>query len=58
MRKINESDFVNYTIDANGWTLTVNTFQNAVNEWKGLNRSGCNLYGNKADGSRAIIDTK
>lgn len=56
MRKINENDFVDYTIVGNGWSLTVNTFNKALREWNNL-QSGT-LYGNKPDGTRAIIDEK
>lgn len=58
MRKINEDDYVNFTIAGNGWTLTVSAFTNALREWKNLAGSGCTLYGNKPDGTRAIIDSK
>lgn len=58
MRKINENDYVNFTIAANGWTLTVFTFNNALREWNNIAGSGCTLYGNKPDGTRAIIDSK
>lgn len=56
MRKINENDYVNFTIAANGWTLTVYTFKNALREWNNLT-SGT-LYGNRPNGTRAIIDSK
>ena len=58
MRKINENNYVDFTIDANGWTLTVSTFRNALREWKNIQRPGCTLYGNKPDGTRAILDSK
>lgn len=56
MRKIDEKQFVDFTIAGNGWTLTVNTFQKALREWNNLTAG--TLYGNKADGTRAIIDSK
>lgn len=58
MRKINEKDYVDFTIAGPGWSLTVATFNKAYGEWKNINRAGCTLYGNKADGTRAIIDSK
>jgi len=58
MRKINEDEFVNFTIDGNGWTLTVYGIKKALGEWKNITRAGSTLYGNKADGSRAILDSK
>ena len=57
MRKINENDFVNYTISGNGWNLTVSTFNKALREWNNVG-SGCTLYGNKPSGNRCIIDSK
>ena len=58
MRKINEKDYVNFTIAAKGWTLTVCTFTNALREWNNIAGSGCTLYGNRPNGDRAIIDSK
>ncbi len=58
MRKINEDDYVNFTIAGNGWTLTVSAFKGALREWKNLAGSGCTLYGNRPNGTRAIIDSK
>ena len=58
MRKINENDYVDFTIAGNGWTLTVSTFKNALREWNKIAGFGYTLYGNKADGTRAIIDSK
>ena len=57
MRKINENDFVDYTISGNGWNCTVTTFQKALREFNNI-KSDCTLYGNKPDGTRAIIDLK
>ena len=56
MRKINENDYVNFTISGNGWNLTVSTFNKALREYNNLT-SGT-LYGNKPNGTRAIIDSK
>jgi len=55
MRKIKESEFVSYTINA-GWNLTVHTLKSALKEFNNI-PSGV-LYGNKADGTRAILDSK
>lgn len=56
MRKIDETQFDNYTIAGNGWTYTVSSLQKAVTDFKEM-QSGI-LYGNKPDGSRAILDSK
>lgn len=56
MRKINEKDYVDFTISGNGWNLTVSTFNKAMREWNNLT-SGT-LYGNRSNGTRAIIDSK
>lgn len=58
MRKINENDYVDFTISATGWTLTVSTFKTALREWNNIAGFGCTLYGNKSNGTRAIIDSK
>lgn len=58
MRKINENDYVDFTIAGNGWTLTVSTFKNALREWNNIDGSGRTLYGNRPNGTRAIIDSK
>lgn len=58
MRKINENDYVDFTITGLGWSLTVANFKKAVGEWKDITRTGCTFYGNKPDGMRAIIDSK
>ena len=55
MRKINEKDYVSFTI-SKGWNLTVNEWKTALKEWNNIN-SGT-LYGNKPDGTRSIIDFK
>lgn len=54
MRKINEKDYVSFTISGNGWNVTVNEWKTALREWNNV-KAGT-LYGNKPDGSRAIID--
>lgn len=59
MRKINENDYVSYTIAGNGWSLTVSTFKRALGEWNNIPAGRGNiLYGNKPNGTRAIIDSK
>ena len=55
MRKINEYEYDSFTI-SNGWNLTLYSWQKALREWNNMN-AGI-LYGNKKDGSRAIIDSK
>ena len=55
MRKINEKDYVSFTI-SKGWNLTVHKWKTALKEWN--NVTSGTLYGNKPDGTRAIIDTK
>ncbi len=57
MRKINENDYVDFTIAGPGWSLTISTFKKALGEWNSITRPGCILYGNKPDGTRAIIDS-
>lgn len=56
MRKINEKEFANFSIVGGGWSFTVYKFSDALNQWKDV-VSGT-LYGNKPDGTRAIIDSK
>ena len=58
MRKINENDYVDFTISGPGWSLTVSTFKKALREWNNIAGSGCTLYGNRHNGTRAIIDSK
>jgi len=55
MRKINEEDFISYTI-SRGWNCTVYDLKTALREFSNI-PSGT-LYGNKADGTKAIIDQK
>lgn len=55
MRKINENDYVSFTI-SKGWNLTVYEWKTALKEWNNLTSE--TLYGNKPDGTRAILDTK
>lgn len=56
MRKINENDFVDYTISGNGWNFTVTKFQDALKQWKDIAHG--TLYGNKPNGDRAVIDSR
>lgn len=55
MKKINENDFVNFTIAGNGWSVTISSFKAALKEWN--NGAGKILYGNKKNGTRIIIDS-
>jgi len=57
MRKINENDYVDFTIAGPFLSVTVSTFKKALGEWKNITRAGFTLYGNKPDGTRAIIDS-
>ena len=56
MRKINEDDFVSYTIAGNGWNVTVPTFKKALKQWDEIPHG--TLYGNKPNGDRAVIDSR
>lgn len=58
MRKINENDYVSFTINIarNGCNLTLNTLKSALREYGNITAG--TLYDNKADGTRAIIDSK
>lgn len=58
MRKINEDDYRDYTIEGPGWSYTVSTFAKVLRDWKEITAPGTTLYGNKFDGTRAIIDSK
>lgn len=57
MRKIDEKMFVSYTISKPGITLTMHNLKAVLMEWKNFG-SGSTLYGNKPDGTKAILDTK
>lgn len=56
MRKINEKDYKDFTIAGNGWTCTITKFKTAVYEFSQMTAG--TLYGNKKDGTRAILDSK
>lgn len=56
MRKINENNYVNFTIEGSGWSFTVHKLPDALREWAGMKYG--TLYGNKHDGTRAILDSK
>ena len=57
MRRINENEFVNYTIVANGWSLTLGQASKAKREYDGLTCSAT-LYGNKPDGTQIMLENK
>ena len=56
MRKINESDYVSFTITGSGWSFTVYTWEKAKSEWAGMKFG--TLTGNKADGEREQLDAR
>lgn len=56
MRKINEDDFVSYTIAGNGWKVTVPTLKKALKQWDEIPHG--TLYGNKPNGDCAVIDSR
>lgn len=56
MEKINKRVYVSYTIAGNGWSLTKSSFWEIKSEWDGIVLPDCILYGNKADGTREILD--
>ena len=56
MRKINENDFVSYTIVGNGWSFNTATLTKALKQWDEISRG--TLYGNKPNGDRAVIDSR
>lgn len=56
MRKINENDFVDFTIVGNGWSLTVSTLKRALAQWVDVQHG--TLYGNKPNGDKSVIDSR
>lgn len=56
MLKINEEDFLNYTIVGNGWSMTTAKFKTARKEWENIPHG--QLVGNKHNGDKAIIDSR
>lgn len=56
MQKVNENDFVSYTIKGAGWSVTLNTLRSALREWGNVGKG--ELRGNKPNGDYAILDTK
>lgn len=57
MRHIDETQFVNYRVDCGTFTATYNSLKDAIKLFN--DREGrCAIYGNKADGTQAIIDQK
>ena len=56
MKHIDETKFENYTVEC-GFTITYNSLKEAIKLFN--DREGrCVLYGNKPDGTRAILDQK
>lgn len=59
MRKIKENEFVSFTITGYGWSYTITEMRNALHDWAELMPNGkLTLWGNKANGQRAILDNK
>lgn len=56
MRHINENDYLSFTIVGGGWSYTTFSLKTALDEFNALGYGI--LYGNKPDGSRAILDSK
>lgn len=56
MKKINENNYISYTIAVDGCNFTVFDFKKAQKEWAGF--SFGTLWGTKLDGTREILDTK
>lgn len=58
MRKINENDYISFTIHIkrNGCNITFNTLKNAIKEWNNIGAG--TLYGNKPNGDRAVLDSR
>ena len=56
MKKINENNYVSFTISGNGWNITVSSFKTALREWNNI-PSGT-LYGTKYNGDKTLIDSK
>lgn len=58
MRKINENDYISFTIHIakNGCNITLNTLKSALKEWNNIGAG--TLYANRPNGTRAIIDSK
>lgn len=58
MRKINKDEFRSYTIAGSGWSMLVYKLNNALKQWGDITGDGYTLYGNRPNGTRAILDTK
>lgn len=56
MRHIKESEFSNFTIVGHGWSATLGSLADALKHYKLMPKA--TLYGNKPDGTQAIIDMK
>lgn len=57
MKRVEQKDFVNYTIIGSGWSVTISNFIKALEMYKVLS-GAATFRGNKHDGSFAILDTK
>ena len=56
MRKINEYDYVSFTISGNGWNMTLFKFAEALKQWGKVPHG--TLFGNKQNGDRSVIDSR
>lgn len=57
MRKVNEDEFVSYTIARNGSKVTFFRLYDTLRVWRDYG-AGSVLYGNKPNGEQAILDNK
>lgn len=57
MRYVDENQFSSYTISRNGSNVTFCQLATVLPVWRSFG-SGSVLYGNKPDGTRAILDSK
>ena len=57
MKLINEREFRDYTIVGNGWTMTVSSLSEAKRIWSKMTAAGCELRGNRHNGTPAILDS-
>ena len=57
MKKFDPTQFESYTIAGNGWNYNIDNKDIALKEWKTIQVSAT-LYGNRPNGTRAILDTK
>ena len=56
MRKIDETKYQSFCISFNGCNVTLFSLKRAINQYKDIEHA--TLYGNKPDGTRAILDQK